>query len=341
MAKLLQDKAFKSNELKELADVGKKTLKMAEEVSDDVKKSLTEIMAQYNQIPAQARQEGVERAVRSAQKRIQSGKYNLEKKRLENTIKRMEEAVPQHDKECAGQLKQLSEACDRLYTRITDLERFLQKGKMTLSSEQFKKQLEEYQKKWEEEGKALEDILEAVKAGLKGLALKSCMYSRDPVNLSTGNFIYDKTDIKIKGEPGLLFRRFYNALETRKGVMGTGWIHNYEICILKEKNGIHLFLEDGKEEYYEENEEGCFESVGGSLGTVPERRRVICMNGQMDVSTILTRKDDMSVMRMKKGQLFFYPIMKKVSWNVYRRKQSMLLFLFFLMDIMRRDCLRK
>ena len=268
MAKLQKDKAFKSNELKELADVGKRTLKMAEDVSDDVKKSLAEIMAQYNQIPAQARQEGVERAVKSAQKRIQSGKYNLEKKRLENTIKRMEEAVPQHDKECAGQLKQLSGACDRLYARITDLERFLQKGKMNLSPGQFKKELEEYQKKWEEEGKALEAILEAVKAGLKGLALKSCMYSRDPVNLSTGNFIYDKTDIKIKGEPGLLFRRFYNALETRKGVMGTGWIHNYEICIVKEKNEIHIFLEDGKEEYYEENGEGYFESVGGNLATV-------------------------------------------------------------------------
>ena len=40
MAKLQKDKAFKSNELKELADVGKRTLKMAEDVSDDVKKSL-------------------------------------------------------------------------------------------------------------------------------------------------------------------------------------------------------------------------------------------------------------------------------------------------------------
>lgn len=268
MAKLQNDKAFNSNELKELENVGKKTLKTAKDVSDDVKDSLTEIMVQYNQIPSKARQEGVERAVRSAQKRIQSGKYNLEKKRLKNAIEKMEEAVPQFDKECAGQLKQLSGVCDRLYTRITDLERFLQKGKMNLSPEQFKKELEEYQKKWDEEGKALEDILESVKAGLKGLALKSCMYRGDPVNMSTGNFIYDKADIKIKGEPGLFFHRFYNALETRKGVMGIGWIHNYEVCIEKAGNGIHIFLEDGKEEHYEENGEGGFESVGGSLGTV-------------------------------------------------------------------------
>lgn len=264
MAKLQNDKVFKSNEIQELMTVGKKTLEAARDVSKEVKDCVTDITTQLNQIPAGITEAGAKGVVNAVKSRIEKGDYSKEKTKLENSLKKLEKAVPQYDKQCANQIKKLSSVCERIYTRITDLERFLQKGKIDLSPEQFKKELDQYRKVWEQEGKELARILAAVKAGLKGLELASCQYSSDPVNLSTGNFIYDKTDLKIKGEPGLSFRRFYNALESRKGVMGTGWIHNYEL-LLKEENGICLYLEDGKEEHYEETEDG-FESLRGSQG---------------------------------------------------------------------------
>lgn len=41
-----------------------------------------------------------------------------------------------------------------------------------------------------------------------------CVCSKDPVNLSTGNFIYDKTDLQLQGRMSITFTRYYNAIKT-------------------------------------------------------------------------------------------------------------------------------
>ena len=266
MAKLDKNKAFSQNEIRQLMNIGKLTLETARSVSEDTEKCLADISVQLNRVPAAAKEGGTGSAVTSLKNKIRQGKYEQEKKRLSGALKKLEEAVPKYDRQCAGQLKRLASACDRIYTRITDLDRFLQKGTANLPGDQFLEELTACQKVWEEEGEKLSQLLASVKAGLKGLEVSSCQYSSDPVNLSTGNFIYDKTDLRIKGEPGLCFRRFYNALEERKGVMGTGWIHNYEVHIKEGEEWVSLYLEDGKEEHYEEGEEGIFKSLRGSLG---------------------------------------------------------------------------
>ncbi len=265
MARLENNKAFSQNEIQQLMNIGKETLETARSVSEDTEKCLADISGQLNRIPAGAKEGGTEYAISNLKNKIKQGKYEQEKKRLSNALKKLKEAVPGYDRQCAGQLKKLASSCDRIYTRITDLDRFLQKGTADLPGDRFLAELAACQKVWEEEGEKLGRLQQSVKDGLKGLEVSSCRYSSDPVNLSTGNFIYDKTDLKIKGEPGLCFRRFYNALEERKGVMGTGWIHNYEVHIEAGEQGVGLFLEDGKEEHYEE-EDGIYKSLRGSLG---------------------------------------------------------------------------
>ena len=52
---------------------------------------------------------------------------------------------------------------------------------------------------------------ERIAAKLAGIPLV-CAFSGDPVNMSTGNFIYSKEDILIPGRFPLSFKRFYNAI---------------------------------------------------------------------------------------------------------------------------------
>lgn len=71
---------------------------------------------------------------------------------------------------------------------------------------------------------------------LKGLVLTSA-YSKDPVNLSTGNFYYEKEDLKINGPIPLTFRRWYNAMDKASSVLGEGWSHT---------DSAHLSFLEGK-----------------------------------------------------------------------------------------------
>lgn len=84
---------------------------------------------------------------------------------------------------------------------------------------------------------------------LKGMQ-SLCEYSEDPVNLSTGNFVYQKTDLTILGAHPLSFCRFYNAMDKRKGVFGRGWRHNFESSLLIEGEEITLIGKDGREEKF-------------------------------------------------------------------------------------------
>ena len=75
------------------------------------------------------------------------------------------------------------------------------------------------------------------------------IFGGDPINLNTGNFIYEKEDLKMGGITELSFRLFYNAMEeSRGGCLGQGWHHNQETHIrLGDKGMVHLCLGDGRE----------------------------------------------------------------------------------------------
>ena len=74
------------------------------------------------------------------------------------------------------------------------------------------------------------------------------VFGFDPVNLNTGNFIYEKEDLVIHGITRLSFHATYNSMEEyRGGSLGEGWHHNYEISV--EDNGeglVTLHLGDGR-----------------------------------------------------------------------------------------------
>ena len=69
---------------------------------------------------------------------------------------------------------------------------------------------------------------------------KSTPKSNEPVDMATGAFLYENTDLAIGlPEPlGLRFKRFYNSSSHyRPGVLGYGWTHNYEMSVGARSNG--------------------------------------------------------------------------------------------------------
>ena len=64
-------------------------------------------------------------------------------------------------------------------------------------------------------------------------------FSCDPVDMVTGDFFYDHTDLSLRGHSALTFSRHYNNRENfRDRSLGYGWTHNNDIYLTRTNNAM-------------------------------------------------------------------------------------------------------
>ncbi len=119
---------------------------------------------------------------------------------------------------------------------------------MNLNYTEFSRRLQDLKAGWDESTENLAEQLAEIEHDMLGVSLTAVQYSSDPVNLSTGNFVYDHEDLKIDGEIPLFFHRYYNSKDRIKGSMGRCFVHNYEICLKEneEKGKVVICMGDGQ-----------------------------------------------------------------------------------------------
>ncbi len=107
---------------------------------------------------------------------------------------------------------------------------------------------------------------ETLAAALKGTQPAGCVMFQDTVNVNTGNYVYEKEALAVQGPMPLSFRQVYNRMDTRKGCMGKGWRHNYEICLLAEADRYVLLWGDGREEVFMRGKDEKPKPLSGGTG---------------------------------------------------------------------------
>lgn len=148
-----------------------------------------------------------------------------------------------------------------------------------------------------------------------GKNLKCHIFGGDPINLNTGNYIYEKEDLVIRGITELSFHIFYNSMDTKdNGCLGEGWRHNYELYV-KEKEGlIYLYLGDGQEIPYKHIIGDLYSSLFGNVGIFTKKNDHFYYRDENEVEYVFdekgclcTKKDRMgntdTFIHNKKGQL--------------------------------------
>ena len=170
--------------------------------------------------------------------------------KLENCRQRACELIPAADSDYATQTRELMGVTKNLQTLLEEMEQFLIHTPLTTDYSAFKKAFEEVQARWNKVTENAATAVEKLMANIKGAETICHAFSKDPVNLSTGNFIYDRTDLEVGGREAFVFRRFYNAINGREGVLGRDWNHNYEVHLEFTDGEAVLLREDGKEERF-------------------------------------------------------------------------------------------
>src|SRR5215472_15197871 len=97
-----------------------------------------------------------------------------------------------------------------------------------------------------------------------------------PVDVASGNLFTAWHDIEVEGMHPLLWRRVYNTrfLDRPPSILGRGWVHAFEMSLLRDLEGYRFFGHDGSTVIFDD-EDYTVDSGGSVLnrGDCMELRR--------------------------------------------------------------------
>jgi len=121
-------------------------------------------------------------------------------------------------------------------------------------------------------------------------------YSVDPVNTATGNYIYQKEDLRIPGR-GLpfVFKRYYNSQDSVDGPLGYGWGHKFDVALtVNGDSSVSIKWGDGKTQTW---------TADGSDGFTPQYGVSSTLTDNGEGVYTLTRKDSINYAFDSSGRL--------------------------------------
>jgi RHS repeat-associated protein len=197
----------------------------AKEVTEELSDEMNDLISVAGEVPAEARHGGLESAANALLGQLDGSIFDDIRVKIEENLTELTSLIPAYDASCAGILAELSGVAGSLKGMLEELKGMIHQGSLCVSLEEFTSRLNTLETEWKEGGLGAKMLM--AKTCLKGLVLTS-QFSKDPVNLSTGNFYYEKEDLKIRGRMPLVFSRSYNALDESGGSLGLGWSHSLE-----------------------------------------------------------------------------------------------------------------
>ena len=227
MSGIGKNRVFDRAALEELKSRIVELMQTAQEVTEAIREEMNTLQGIGGDVPAEAKHDGLYTAAQTLAGELDTEPYLTFQAKISSKIDELNAEIPAFDVASAGVLKGLTAAAGDLTAMLEDLKGLIGQGSLKMSPEEFSGKLEEYRSAWEQGGKNLEAKMALAMTYLKGL-VKISEYSKDPVNLSTGNFYYEREDMTVRGRMPLTLKRHYNAMDRGGGALGQGWSHSLE-----------------------------------------------------------------------------------------------------------------
>lgn len=254
MAGIGKNRVFDRTALSELQSQGESLLACATTVTEELTTEMENLISAAAKVPSQAKHEQLGQSAETLKNSLTDPIYENLKKWLTAVLEKLEREIPMYDASYGEVLTQTAQSAESLLGMLEELAGFLGKGGLTMSLTEYRKAIEDYERRFAVQGLLLQGSILLAETYLKGMVYTSS-FSCDPVNLSTGNFYYEKEDLSIGGSIPLVFRRFYNALGEKDSILGNGWSTFIDVCLTK--NGdekLVLHGEDGKETTFQKKD---------------------------------------------------------------------------------------
>lgn len=253
-----RNRVFNVNDINRLSIKIQNLMDTADKLVKNIYDELGNISSTISSLPSEVKDHGLQSEVDSLRSRIRTQEFLVFKKEVNSKLKQISERVPREDLRLKVKIDNVIATLNTMKSRIDSLKDLIPAGKDSGAYEDFKKKFEKCTKDWDAVNDKINSILDVIKNSLKGGKNIQVCYGGDPVNLSTGNFIYNKSDLTILGSPEMTFTRSYNELDKRNGVFGRGWVHPYEVNLIVSSEAVIVILPDGREEFFEKKGESFF-----------------------------------------------------------------------------------
>lgn len=269
-----RDRAFDISMMDELLEEGKTVLKAAIDISRKIGDSVSRIDDAYAEIPAGYKEGALGNAISDMRTKLLESSYEETMDRMEGILNKLMEEVPAYDSKLAESMDGMEEVLNSLRRRIEDLREFLDTADVNISCAEFNGQLEDLAENWNRSTEDLRTALTEIENDMLGVSAAATPYSKDPVNLSTGNFVYDHEDMKIGGEIPLSFHRYYNSKDRSKGSLGRCFLHNYDSRLEEnaEKGKASISMKDGQKKTFQKLEDGTYRSLYSATETLTKEK---------------------------------------------------------------------
>lgn len=249
-----------------------KTLKETENYMEDLKELCTKAEGVAGEVPGYVARVPIGGTTSALKGKLEKSGTDTDilLKKLENAGEHATKLIPAADKSLGEQTGNLTRQIKQAEQALRRLGEFMADTPLTADYDSFASGLEVTRMDCAGKLGDMQAALDGVLAGIKG-ARKICMqFSKDPVNLSSGNFILARTDMEIPGRHPFPFSRFYNAVNKRQGSLGRDWNHCYELTVEQKGRECTVLLEDGREERHYRTETGKLAAAGQADGTLEE-----------------------------------------------------------------------
>ncbi|MBD5494786.1 MAG: RHS repeat protein [Lachnospiraceae bacterium] len=269
-ATLDRDRAFDINSINELLTQGKAILNEAISISEKMETSISKISGVYNTIDAEYKVSALGTDIYRLSGTLKKACYQETIDSMDKILSKLISDIPTYDTSLSQSVDGIEEVLNSVKGRVSDLKSLLETGDVDLSYEEFSSRLGELKAGWDETTQDLAETLAEIEADMLGVSVTAVMYSSDPVNLSTGNFVYDHEDMKVNGEIPLSFHRYYNSKARGKGSLGRCFMHNYDSHLEEnaEKGKITITMEDGQKKTFRMVENGTYISLHSATETL-------------------------------------------------------------------------
>lgn len=249
------NRIYKKDYIDDLISKDNEIIKNVLDVIENLKSVASSAYSDSSNVPAEAYKGDIKGAATCLKNYIDSDSYDEAKKKLKKAAVELK-LIAAADKSFGEAMDAITQNTEKIKGVIRGLNEFINSTPLDTDSSKYQFELSCNMAKWNKVLNDVEEDIEEILKRAKGTEQFSTDFSGDPVNLSSGNFVYFRTDLSYSGEGQFSFKRFYNSINDFEGILGKDWITNYEVRLsfvasnVFEKKEIVIIKEDGKEERF-------------------------------------------------------------------------------------------
>lgn len=255
-----KNRVFDKEAIQSLSTMTQNLMNTADIVINEIYGELNSLSNAIANLPSDVRDSLLKDDIDNLKSTIKTDTFKSYSANIKKRLKSLSDTICTQDNNLGKKIAAVVVDMATITTKLTELKDLIPDGADSGSFEDFKKKYIDCVDAWNETEKNLSKIKQELVDGVLGGVTPGTFQSADPVNLGTGNFIYEKEDMKLEGTPAMSLTRFYNTLDRETGSLGKGWRHSFEIFLKINNDEVQLYLPDGKKITFRKIKEGTYTS---------------------------------------------------------------------------------